>query len=89
MTPADLMSSKMEFIFSMEAVVEPSGNTTQAITSFVCDEILWGCRFESCVEWVEGEGVFKVDVGRINQVARDHTPRISARELGDLSGVSV
>jgi hypothetical protein len=89
MTPVELLSSKMEFIFSMEAVVEPSGNTTQAITSFLCDEILWGCRFENCVEWDEGEGVFKVDVGRINQVARDHTPRMSAGELGDLSGVSV
>ena len=89
MTPADLLASKMEFIFSMEAVVEPSGNTTQAITSFLCDEILWGCRFESCVGWDEGEGVFKVDVGRINQVARDHTPWISAKELGNISGVSV
>ena len=89
MTPAYLLASKMEFIFSMEAVVEPSGNTTQAITSFLCDEILWGCRFDSCVEWDEGEGLFKVDVGRINQVARDHTPWISAKELGNISGVSV
>ena len=63
--------------------MEPSGNTTQARTSFLPDEILWGCRFDSCVEWQEDEGVFKVDVGRINQVVADGTPRVSAKELVD------
>ena len=89
MTPAELLTSKMEFIFVMEAVVEPSGNTTQARTSFLPDEILWGYRFDSCVEWLEEEGVFKVDVGRINQVVADGTPRVSAKELSDSSASAV
>ena len=81
LSPAELLASKMEFIFSMEAVVEPSGNTTQATTSFLPDEILWGWRFDSCVEWEERDREYTVDMGRINQVVRDQTPRVSAQEL--------
>ena len=80
--PEELLASKMEFIFSMEAVVEPSGNTTQALTSYLPDEILWGCRFTSCMHWAEREGVARVDMERMNQVARDQTPRKSAQQLG-------
>ena len=89
MTPEELLASRMEFIFCMEAVVEPSGNTTQARTSFLPDEILWGCRFDSCVEFEEVEGLFKADVRKINQVAVDETPRVSAMKLLESPAVSV
>ena len=69
--------------------MEPSGNTTQARTSFLPDEILWGYRFDSCVKWQEEEEVFKMDVRRINQVVADGTPRVSAKEMSNSSSVPV
>ena len=79
MDPETLLTSNIEFIFSMEAVVEPSGNTTQALTSFLPDEILWGFRFESCANWDQIDRAFHVDLSRMNHVIRDETPFISSR----------
>ena len=82
LSPEELLRSKMEFIFSMEAVVEPSGNTTQALTSYLPDEILWGCRFTRCLAWDEKGGVYRVQPRNINNIARDdQTPWLSARQL--------
>ena len=39
----------------MEGVVEPSGNTTQARTSYLPDEILWGYHFRNCVTYAKKE----------------------------------
>ena len=49
--PADLSTMDMELLVFMEAVVEPSGNTTIALSSYLMDEIAWGWRFEPCVEF--------------------------------------
>jgi hypothetical protein len=61
MSPEDLISRKIEIILTMEGIVEPSGNTTQARTSYLADEVLWGFRFVNSVEYDEKEGVYKVD----------------------------
>ena len=54
MSPEDLLSSKIEIILTMEGIVEPSGNTTQARTSYLADEVLWGFRFVNSVEYDSG-----------------------------------
>ena len=58
---------RFEYIVTLEGVVEPSGNTTQARTSYLVlhcvlytctvncsvqpSEIVWGHQFASCVHW--------------------------------------
>ena len=81
MSPEDLLSSKIEIILTMEGIVEPSGNTTQARTSYLADEVLWGFRFVNSVGYDEKEGVYKVDTEMVNTVVRDDTPRVSGSVL--------
>ena len=49
MTPSDVLKSKFELVVVLEGVVESTGNTVQARTSFLPREILWGHRFENMV----------------------------------------
>ena len=43
--PQDLPKQKFEIILILEGIIEATGNTTQARTSYLSDEILWGQRF--------------------------------------------
>ena len=82
MDPLTLLHSQLEIILVMEAVVEPSGNTTQVLTSYLADEILWGWTFQPTAEYDRASGCFTVDINKVNNVNRDsHTPRMSAREM--------
>ncbi|XP_076017320.1 G protein-activated inward rectifier potassium channel 3-like [Genypterus blacodes] len=54
-----LKRERLEIIIILEGIVEASGMTCQARTSYTEDEILWGHRFESCIS-LEKEG-FRVD----------------------------
>ena len=74
--PADLVKDQdKELLVFMEAVVEPSGNTTIARSSYLMDEIIWGRRFEPSVQLEAGS--FCIDMERINSLAEDPvTPKI-------------
>ncbi|XP_030009775.1 G protein-activated inward rectifier potassium channel 3-like [Sphaeramia orbicularis] len=55
----NLKRETFEIIVILEGIVEASGMTCQARTSYTEDEILWGCRFESCISLEKG--AFRVD----------------------------
>jgi len=80
-TPGDLLNAKLEYVVTLEGVVEPSGNTTQARTSYLPDEILWGYHFRNCVAYAKKENVYAVDLSKLNSVCADNTPRMSAEQL--------
>ena len=42
--PQDLPKARFEIILILEGIIEATGNTTQARTSYLSDEILWGQR---------------------------------------------
>ena len=44
MSPKDLLNSSFEVIITLDSVIESTGNTTQARTSYLPSEILWGFR---------------------------------------------
>jgi len=76
---AGLNSSQMEIVVVMEGVVEPSGNTTQAMSSYTQDEIIWGARFAPCVEYNSDKKYFNVYCKKLNSIIMDNvTARISA-----------
>lgn len=49
MTPKDVLQSKFEIVVAFEGIVEATGNSVQARTSYLPREILWGYRFENMV----------------------------------------
>ncbi|KAJ8416326.1 hypothetical protein AAFF_G00356140 [Aldrovandia affinis] len=77
----ELQCSDLEVIVILEGVVETTGITTQARTSYVAEEIQWGQRFVPIV--TEEEGVYCVDYSKFGNTARAATPQCSARELDE------
>ena len=45
MSPKELLASNFEIIVTLDSVIESTGNTTQARSSYLPNEILWGFRY--------------------------------------------
>ncbi|NXG05969.1 KCNJ8 protein, partial [Sakesphorus luctuosus] len=84
---ADLMLQDLELIVILEGVVETTGITTQARTSYVAEEILWGHRFVPIV--TEEEGVYAVDYSKFGNTVKVAAPRCSARELDEKPSILI
>merc|ERR1711872_1155896 len=84
-SPSQLLYSKLEILVMLEGIVEPSGNTVQARTSYLPREILWGHSFVNCVTYANREGVYLIDHSKIDSVMADETPRLSAKKLDNLN----
>ncbi|XP_038620488.1 ATP-sensitive inward rectifier potassium channel 11 [Tachyglossus aculeatus] len=69
----------LEVIVILEGVVETTGITTQARTSYLADEILWGQRFVPIV--AEEDGRYSVDYSKFGNTVKVPTPTCTARQL--------
>ncbi|KAG6928928.1 potassium voltage-gated channel subfamily J member 11 [Chelydra serpentina] len=69
----------LEVIVILEGVVETTGITTQARTSYLADEILWGQRFVPIV--AEEDGRYSVDYSKFGNTVKVPTPSCTARQL--------
>ena len=57
----DYPQEKFEIVVIIEGIVEATGNTTQATSSYMPSEILWGHQFESTVHYKRDTGAYEVD----------------------------
>ena len=85
LSPADLQHEHVEVIVVLEGVVETTGITTQARTSYVSEEILWGQRFVPTVS--EEDGAYAVDYSKFGNTVKVPTPCCSARQLDEAGGL--
>ena len=53
MSPKDILSSAFEIIVTLDSVIESTGNTTQARSSYLPNEILWGFRFDNLISYAQ------------------------------------
>ncbi|KAL2103083.1 hypothetical protein ACEWY4_002251 [Coilia grayii] len=83
----ELQCSDLEVIVILEGVVETTGITTQARTSYVSEEIRWGHRFVPIV--TEEDGLYSVDYSKFGNTVKVATPRCSARELDDKPSILI
>ncbi|XP_069754504.1 ATP-sensitive inward rectifier potassium channel 11-like [Narcine bancroftii] len=79
LTAADLQHCHFELVVILEGVVETTGITTQARTSYLADEILWGHRFVPVVS--EEDGRYSVDYSKFGNTVKVPTPPLGARQL--------
>ncbi|XP_060623829.2 ATP-sensitive inward rectifier potassium channel 11 [Anolis sagrei] len=75
----------LEVIVILEGVVETTGITTQARTSYLADEILWGHRFVPIV--TEEDGQYSVDYSKFGNTVKVPTPNCTARQLEEDSSI--
>ncbi|KAF3840664.1 hypothetical protein F7725_006526 [Dissostichus mawsoni] len=61
-----------------EGIVEASGMTCQARTSYTEDEVLWGHRFESCISLEKGG--FRVDYSAFNKTFEVQMSQLSSKD---------
>ncbi|XP_064158525.1 G protein-activated inward rectifier potassium channel 3-like isoform X1 [Anguilla rostrata] len=74
-----LKRDRLEVIVILEGIVEASGMTCQARTSYTENEILWGHRFESCM--TKEKGAFQVDYSTFDKTFPVKTWSHSAKEM--------
>lgn len=86
LSASDLLHEDLEVIVVLEGVVETTGITTQARTSYVSEEILWGQRFVPTVS--EEDGMYAVDYSKFGNTVKVPTPCCSAKKLDEVGGIA-
>ncbi|XP_005947450.1 ATP-sensitive inward rectifier potassium channel 11 [Haplochromis burtoni] len=86
LSASDLLHQDIEVIVVLEGVVETTGITTQARTSYVSEEILWGQRFVPTVS--EEDGMYAVDYSKFGNTVKVPTPCCSAKKLDEAGGIA-
>ena len=80
----DMHRERFEIIIILEGIVESTGMTTQARTSYLPGEILWGHRFQRLITFQKENGGYQIDYSQFNITQRIDTPQCSARELAEM-----
>ncbi|XP_029992721.1 potassium inwardly rectifying channel subfamily J member 11, like [Sphaeramia orbicularis] len=80
-----LATDDLEIIVILEGVVETTGITMQARTSYIPEEILWGRRFVSII--TEEDGRYCVDYSKFGNTVPIRMSSLSAKELDQTRGV--
>ncbi|XP_056608891.1 ATP-sensitive inward rectifier potassium channel 12-like [Triplophysa dalaica] len=87
MSRTDLESEDFEIVVILEGMVEATAMTTQARSSYLSREILWGHRFEPVI--FEERDRYRVDYSRFHKTYEvPSTPVCSARELSEVTASS-
>ncbi|KAK0145676.1 G protein-activated inward rectifier potassium channel 3 [Merluccius polli] len=79
MSQAQLEKEDFEIVVILEGMVEATGMTCQARSSYLAEEVLWGHRFSPMMSLAEG--FFDIDYGAFHHTFEVDTPSCSAREL--------
>ncbi|KAI5728643.1 hypothetical protein M8J77_018974 [Diaphorina citri] len=87
LSAADMLRERFEIVVILEGVIESTGMTTQARSSYLPNEILWGHRFETLVSFKKETGEHEVNYGLFNNTYEVHTPLCSAQALDQLLAI--
>lgn len=72
------------FCLLAEGVIESTGMTTQARSSYLPSEIMWGHRFVNVVSFRKETGEYEVDYTLFNNTYDVDTPLCSAKQLDEV-----
>ncbi|KAK2902693.1 hypothetical protein Q8A67_007406 [Cirrhinus molitorella] len=78
-----LVREEFEIVVILEGMVEATGMTCQARSSYLNSEVLWGERFTPVLSLEEG--FYEVDYDTFHHTYPSPTPSCSARELAELA----
>lgn len=75
------MSAQFEIIVLLEGIVESTGMTAQAKTSYLPSEVLWGHRFRKLVTYQRSNGSYQIDYDLFHSTYPVRTPAMSPAEF--------
>jgi len=89
LSAADLTSenTKFEIIVVLDGIVEATGLTTQARSSYMPDEVLWGHRFQSITSSKSKNGDRVIDYSLFHKTIPTPTSPLSVYQIDSLSNV--
>ncbi|KAK1153403.1 G protein-activated inward rectifier potassium channel 4-like [Acipenser oxyrinchus oxyrinchus] len=76
---AQMEKEEFEIVVILEGMVEATGMTCQARSSYLHTEVLWGYRFTPVLSLEKG--FYEVDYNNFHDIYETYTPSYSAREL--------
>lgn len=83
MSAENMLIERFEVVVILEGTIESTGQTTQARSSYLPQEILWGHRFEPMVSYSKERQGYEVDYSLFNSTVQVDTPLCSGRELAE------
>lgn len=83
LSAADMLSERFEIVVILEGTIESTGQTTQARSSYLNMEVLWGHRFLPVVSYNNDRQGYDIDYSKFNETIPVDTPLCSAHELAD------
>ncbi|XP_062122022.1 inward rectifier potassium channel 2 isoform X2 [Drosophila sulfurigaster albostrigata] len=84
LSASDMLKERFEVVVMLEGVIESTGMTTQARSSYLPSEILWGHRFVNVVSFRKETGEYEVDYTLFNNTYDVDTPLCSAKQLDEV-----
>lgn len=83
LSASDVLQDKFEIVVILEGTIESTGQTTQARSSYISSEVLWGHRFESIVSYNNERQGYQVDYSRFDNTMQVDTPLCSGADLAE------
>ncbi|CAH1974913.1 unnamed protein product [Acanthoscelides obtectus] len=84
----DLLTQKFEIVVILEGTIESTDQKTQARSSYLASEVLWGHRFESMISVDLDKEGYRIDHSRFDKVVPVDTPVVSAFQLSEIMMVT-
>ncbi|XP_028134336.1 G protein-activated inward rectifier potassium channel 3 isoform X2 [Diabrotica virgifera virgifera] len=83
LTASDMLNERFEIVVILEGTIESTGQTTQARSSYVASEVLWGHRFESVVSYNKDRQGYEVNYSKFDNTVAIDTPLCSGADLSE------
>ncbi|XP_058454085.1 ATP-sensitive inward rectifier potassium channel 12-like [Malaya genurostris] len=77
----ELLQEKFEIVVILEGTIESTGQTTQARSSYLSSEILWGYRFEPILFYNKQRQTYEINLDKFDEPVPVETPSCSAKEM--------
>lgn len=76
-----MLQDRFEIVVILEGTIESTGQSTQARSSYIANEVLWGHRFDPMVSYNKEQQGYEVDYSKFNETTQVDTPLCSGKEL--------
>lgn len=83
LSAADMLQDRFEIVVILEGTIESTGQSTQARSSYVSAEVLWGHRFEPVVSYNKDREGYEVKYSKFDNTLQVDTPLCSGAELAE------
>merc|ERR1719414_2498755 len=85
MSARDFLKKRYEIVVLLEGVIEQTGNSIQARSSYLPNEVLWGYRFVNLLNFKHSESEYKIDYSSFHSVFKVEMSQLS-QELKEQCG---